>query len=110
MITNSLSKYEHVTILWNTEIGRDSETSYASRQGTFVNLSVSRNHLKCNIILRIWMILVLVANAWVIPWMRNKDWTEEGISHCNYNPQWVFCNGTVHFYEAIANKDNWIDK
>lgn len=107
LIMNSVSKYERVTILWNTELERDSETSYTSRQNTFVNLSVSRNHLKCNIILRICMILVLVINAWVIPWMRNRDWSINSNIPWNYNPQWVYIDRNLYFYEVLSSYDNW---
>ena len=48
LIMNSVSKYERVTILWNTELERDSETSYTSRQNTMGWIRV-RIHKMCNL-------------------------------------------------------------
>ena len=64
-----------------TEIDRESEASSSDILNARVNISVSRNHLKLNIILRIIMLLVLVCTVGFIPWLRNKDCNSETNHH-----------------------------
>jgi hypothetical protein len=64
-----------------TEIDRESEVSSSTFLNARVNISVSRNHLKLNIILRIIMLLVLICTVGFLPWLRNKDCNKTGFNH-----------------------------
>lgn len=70
----SLHKTSSVTKNTGTKNGlytdaAETEQSDSTLYNSLVNTSVSRNHLKINIGLRILMCLVLVANVMFIPWM-----------------------------------------
>lgn len=98
----SVSKRDIWTNAVYTEIDRDSEMSSSSIKNSLVNISVSRNHLKLNIILRILMVIVLVGNVTLIPWLRDKQWTDAKLKHCNYNPQWLFIDGSLYLYLQLT--------
>lgn len=56
-----------------TEIDKESEPSASTIRNSYVNVSVSRNHLKLNILLRILMVIVLASNVAFMPWLRDKQ-------------------------------------
>jgi len=53
--------------------GEEIDDSAESFQQMFVNISVPRNHLKLNILLRILMLIILIGNVCFVPWLRNED-------------------------------------
>lgn len=74
---DTLAKQSTKRDIWTnavfTEIDKESEPSTSTIHNSYVvNISVSRNHLKLNILLRILMVLLLVANVAFMPWLRDK--------------------------------------
>lgn len=71
----------------------ESERSLASYNIHLKNISVPRNHLKLNIILRIILLVLLIGNVAFLPWIRNEECMEEerrSNEYCNINPGWLF--------------------
>jgi hypothetical protein len=96
-----------------SEVERDSEISSSTIGNTLVNISVSRNHLKLNILLRILMIIVYIWNVCFVPWMQNdlcniKDSPEKHPIHdWNHNPFWLFYDGSLLIILQLADNKVW---
>mmetsp|Transcript_20623 Transcript_20623/g.20355 ORF Transcript_20623/g.20355 Transcript_20623/m.20355 type:complete len:93 (+) Transcript_20623:390-668(+) len=70
-----------------------SERSIASYNIHLKNISVPRNHLKLNIILRIILLVFIIGNVFFLPWIRNEECMKDppnAIEYCNINPGWLF--------------------
>lgn len=70
-----------------------SERSLASFQIHLVNISVPRNHLKLNIILRIILLMIYISDVAFLPWLRNEsciDHVDFDGKYWNHNPAWLY--------------------
>ncbi|CAI2372393.1 unnamed protein product [Moneuplotes crassus] len=91
-----------------------SERSLASFQIHLKNISVPRNHLKLNIILRIVLLLCYIGDVGFLPWIRNSECIDDkekgGKEYCNINPAWLFYKKGLYFYFQLMNGEFCKDK
>ena len=91
----------------------ESEVSSASHYNqTMVNISVPRNHLKLNVILRILMCFILLGNILFVPWLRDQDCNmpEAPRYVWNHNPAWLYHDGELYFYFQLVDHYYWNKK
>ena len=87
-----------------TEVEKESDVSGSTVMNSLVNVSVSRNHLKMNILLRVLMLIVYLGTVLFVPWLQNKQCDNSNPpKRCNYNPSWLYHDGSLHMYFRLVN-------